>query len=87
MNKSKIIIVAVIILAIAAGGFYFLKNRKGTAKQINIKGNSQQNSGPANSGPVSPISGVSCDNWNKRPVAVMGDGGFWHNGLVSGVSS
>ncbi len=23
----------------------------------------------------------------KRPVAVMGDGGFWHNGLVSGVSS
>jgi indolepyruvate ferredoxin oxidoreductase alpha subunit len=23
----------------------------------------------------------------KRPVAVMGDGGFWHNGLLSGVSS
>ncbi|MGE3904764.1 MAG: thiamine pyrophosphate-dependent enzyme [Reyranellaceae bacterium] len=23
----------------------------------------------------------------KRPIAVMGDGGFWHNGLVSGVSS
>jgi indolepyruvate ferredoxin oxidoreductase alpha subunit len=24
---------------------------------------------------------------NKRPVAVMGDGGFWHNGLLSGVAS
>ena len=22
----------------------------------------------------------------KRPVAVMGDGGFWHNGLISGVA-
>jgi indolepyruvate ferredoxin oxidoreductase alpha subunit len=24
---------------------------------------------------------------SKRPVAVMGDGGFWHNGLLSGVAS
>nr|WP_207794110.1 indolepyruvate ferredoxin oxidoreductase subunit alpha [Ramlibacter algicola] len=23
----------------------------------------------------------------KRPVAIMGDGGFWHNGLLSGVTS
>ena len=23
----------------------------------------------------------------KRPIAIMGDGGFWHNGLLSGVSS
>jgi indolepyruvate ferredoxin oxidoreductase alpha subunit len=24
---------------------------------------------------------------SKRPIAVMGDGGFWHNGLLSGVTS
>jgi indolepyruvate ferredoxin oxidoreductase alpha subunit len=24
---------------------------------------------------------------SQRPVAVMGDGGFWHNGLLSGVAS
>jgi indolepyruvate ferredoxin oxidoreductase alpha subunit len=24
---------------------------------------------------------------SRRPIAVMGDGGFWHNGLLSGVSS
>jgi len=24
---------------------------------------------------------------SRRPVAVMGDGGFWHNGLLSGVAS
>ena len=26
-------------------------------------------------------------NLDKRPIAIMGDGGFWHNGLVSGVAS
>ncbi len=24
---------------------------------------------------------------NARPIAIMGDGGFWHNGLLSGVAS
>jgi indolepyruvate ferredoxin oxidoreductase alpha subunit len=24
---------------------------------------------------------------SRRPIAIMGDGGFWHNGLLSGVSS
>jgi indolepyruvate ferredoxin oxidoreductase alpha subunit len=26
-------------------------------------------------------------NLAKRPIAIMGDGGFWHNGLVTGVAS
>jgi indolepyruvate ferredoxin oxidoreductase, alpha subunit len=26
-------------------------------------------------------------NLNRRPIAVMGDGGFWHNGLITGVTS
>src|SRR6516165_12316158 len=26
-------------------------------------------------------------NMVKRPIAVMGDGGFWHNGLITGVAS
>ena len=26
-------------------------------------------------------------NSKKRPIAVMGDGGFWHNGLITGVAS
>ena len=30
---------------------------------------------------ASPLSGQG----GKRPVAVVGDGGFWHNGLVSSV--
>src|SRR5262249_17829562 len=34
----------------------------------------------ASSAGVSPLSA-------QRPLAVMGDGGFWHNGLLSGVAS
>jgi indolepyruvate ferredoxin oxidoreductase alpha subunit len=26
-------------------------------------------------------------NLEQRPIAVMGDGGFWHNGLITGVTS
>jgi indolepyruvate ferredoxin oxidoreductase alpha subunit len=26
-------------------------------------------------------------NMTRRPIAVMGDGGFWHNGLITGVAS
>ncbi len=26
-------------------------------------------------------------NMEKRPIAVMGDGGFWHNGVITGVTS
>src|SRR6266699_1945026 len=26
-------------------------------------------------------------NLERRPIAIMGDGGFWHNGLITGVAS
>ncbi|HEY6859726.1 MAG TPA: indolepyruvate ferredoxin oxidoreductase subunit alpha, partial [Pseudolabrys sp.] len=26
-------------------------------------------------------------NMKRRPIAIMGDGGFWHNGLITGVAS
>ena len=26
-------------------------------------------------------------NMDQRPIAIMGDGGFWHNGLITGVAS
>ncbi|HRY82562.1 MAG TPA: DUF3048 domain-containing protein [Candidatus Moranbacteria bacterium] len=71
MNKKQKIIIAILIIAIVAGGFYFLKKNSSTkVKQIDLE-KVQQNAGPANTGPVSPISGISCDNWNRRPVAVM----------------
>ena len=29
----------------------------------------------------------STPNMERRPIAIMGDGGFWHNGLITGVAS
>ena len=37
---------------------------------------------------MSMASSAAVKNFSsQRPVAIMGDGGFWHNGLLSGVSS
>ena len=37
---------------------------------------------------MSMASAAAVKNFSaRRPVAIMGDGGFWHNGLLSGVSS
>jgi len=37
---------------------------------------------------MSMASSAAVKNFSaRRPLAIMGDGGFWHNGLLSGVSS
>src|SRR3990172_1827636 len=72
MNKNKKIILGVIIAIIILGGAYFVyKSISGPrpTKQININGG--ENLPIANQGPVSPVSGLSCENWNRRPFAVM----------------
>lgn len=72
MNKSQKIIIALIAILIIGGGIYYLFKSKTAAKPINLNNTPVvENSGPANTGPVSPISGIQCDNWNKRAVAVM----------------
>jgi len=72
MANSKKIIIALVILILVGGGIYFIKKSKtSNVKQIDLNKKTTQNSGSTNTGPVSPISGVSCDNWDRRPVAVM----------------
>jgi len=72
MSKKQIIIIAVLVAIIAGGVWYFAFSKKlsKTSKQINVS-KSQESVTPANQGSVSPISGVACDNWNRRPLAVM----------------
>ncbi len=35
----------------------------------------------------SPAPPPSAPNMERRPISIMGDGGFWHNGLITGVAS
>lgn len=73
MSKKQRVIVALIAIVVAGGVVYFTVGRKmlrqSGVKQIKVS--EIENQGPANEGPVSPISGVSCESWNRRPIAVM----------------
>lgn len=71
MNRNKKIILAVFIIALAGGAYYFFRSPKETKKIDLEKKMVTENTGPLNDGPVSPISGLSCENYNRRPVAVM----------------
>lgn len=72
MNKSQKSIIVLAVIIIIGGGLYYLsKSKSKAAKQINLNTPVVENSGPANSGDVSPISGIACADWNRRPVAVM----------------
>ena len=71
-KKITIAIVAIIVVGLIA---YFVFGRdmlrSKNIKQIKMEPTNEQNNEPVNSGPVSPISGLPCENWNRRPIAVM----------------
>lgn len=72
MNRKQIGVIVLIAAIIVGGIFYFTKGKKNiNVKQIQVNGIQEDNTTPANSGNVSPISGVACDNWNNRTFAVM----------------
>ncbi|MFA6973260.1 MAG: DUF3048 domain-containing protein [Parcubacteria group bacterium] len=70
METKKKVIIGILVAVIIVSGVFMLIRKKAPVKQINVS-NQQQNQVPLNLGDVSPISGLACDNWNKRAVAVM----------------
>ena len=74
MSKRQKIIIALVAIIIAGGAVYFTVGRKALrqnqSRPIKISQPSE-NVGPANTGEVSPISGLACESWNRRPIAVM----------------
>lgn len=76
MSAKQKLVIFLVVVAIAGIIGYFLFGSKEARKPIELNGKNQSlpgtvSSGPANTGPVGGLSGVSCDNWNRRPVAVM----------------
>ena len=72
------VVAAAVIIIAAIFGWWFFKaseeKRRGTP--INIENNEPGSVSPGdyellNEGEVSPISGLACENWNRRPIAVM----------------
>lgn len=75
MSKKQIGVVVLIAAIIVGGIFYFTKGRQilrsKNVKQIELNQKPAETSAPANTGDVSPITGIACNNWNKRTYAVM----------------
>lgn len=68
------IIVAAVLLIVVIFGWWFLKTSEKKKQGIPIEINSEQQTQDytnVNEGEISPISGLPCDNWNRRPIAVM----------------
>jgi hypothetical protein len=66
MKKLKIILIIVVILAVAGFLFWKLGVRK-----VEIGNNGQNQEESKNKDGLSPITGLKCDNYNRRPIAVM----------------
>lgn len=74
MSKKQITIIVIVAAIIAGGAWYFFSKKKTSEKsnkQINVSKTQEESTAPVNQGNVSPISGLSCDNWSRRPLAVM----------------
>lgn len=72
MSKTQKIVFSIAALAIVGGGFFIYKiSTKKAVKKIDLNKDGTAELPIVNDGPVSPISGLSCENWNKRPIAVM----------------
>lgn len=76
MDKRQKIIVAVLAVAIA-GIITYVTVGRDALRRVRTDKISMENTsgtvtqGPLNEGNVSPISGLACDNWNRRPFAFM----------------
>ena len=72
--KQKLVIFLVVIALVGVVG-YFVVGKKEARKPIELNNKNQSlpaaSKDPANTGPVGAISGMPCENWNRRPVAVM----------------
>lgn len=70
MNRKQIGAVVLVAALLVGSVMFFTRDKKTSVKQIEVNG-IQEVTKPANDGNVSPITGLACDNWNKRTFAVM----------------
>jgi hypothetical protein len=73
-NEPKKWLIFIIILAFLLGGSWFFMNKRQQDREgqlINLNDGKIRQYSNTNDGKVSPISGLACENWNRRPIAVM----------------
>jgi hypothetical protein len=74
-KKQKIIIAAVLVVIVLLLGWYFFLKKPAKRAPIAVDNSKTPvQTEPLNQGNVSPLSGIACDNWNRRALAVMQPG-------------
>ncbi|MEF3691933.1 MAG: DUF3048 domain-containing protein [Candidatus Moraniibacteriota bacterium] len=78
MSKKQKLMVATLVLVIAGVIVYFTTVRdifrKSRVEQVVIEEKDELTDAeaePLNQGNINPITGIACENWNRRPIAVM----------------
>jgi len=75
MSRKQTGILVLVAAALVGGFFYFTKVRpvlrSKSVKQIQVDVKPVESTEPANTGNVSPITGIACENWNRRTFATM----------------
>lgn len=70
-----VVIGAIVLIFVIFGVWFLIKDgdkKKGTPIVIdNTEKDFEDSEYDPNQGEVSPITGIACDNWNRRPIAVM----------------
>ena len=73
MSRKQIRVLIALVVILVGMFFYFTKirtnNRAKNTKQIQLETSTPQ--AIQNEGPVNPITGKACDNWDRRLVAIM----------------
>ena len=70
-NQQKIAIALGVIVIVALGAYFFGGTTKQTKKIDISSAPTQESTEPVNVGNVSPLSGLPCEHYNRRPIAVM----------------
>ena len=73
-TKQKVVILLVVLAIVGLGGYFFntsSEKRQAIRLDNDTKSMNSPQESTVNQGDVSPISGVACEHWNRRPVAVM----------------
>lgn len=67
-------LIFLVVLAVTISLVWFVSSKSKNNRQgelIQVDNGNSSNQKVLNEGEVSPISGLACDNWNRRPIAVM----------------
>jgi len=70
-SKVKLILIGVIVIALIAGGVLFFKKGNNVEISNNNNNNNQGDQKQEEIKNLSPISGIECENYNRRPFAIM----------------